>query len=356
MMGEQLDIPGRVARNLVHAINESLAVIVGGVEAVSDRNTPLDDAVERIRSAAARGAGLTSHLAALTSDDAAELVWYDLNQVLAGLEQVLPLALPPGKTLVMELDRRPCMVLQDPVRFQRALLSLASDAPFAENRFSLMTQICELAPDEVDDLLPGTYVRLAVGDLMSDRAVTARTCLNEPGGGNASAGGAKSPFSLSLEAARLAGGRLLRESGPGEKSCICFYLPLGNGADDQAPVRQAQRMETVLIAEDNAELLAVNRERFKSMGFEVLAVASGDEALALLKRTPDVSVLFSDVLLPGMDGITLAQQARQISPGIIIILTSGFPPSGLSHSLRDFHFIGKPYRTADVLRLLRKAS
>jgi CheY-like chemotaxis protein len=110
-----------------------------------------------------------------------------------------------------------------------------------------------------------------------------------------------------------------------------------------------------LIAEDNVDLLAVNRERFRSMGFEVLAVASGDEALAVLKRTPGVGLLFSDVLLPGLDGISLAQEARRISPGIMVILTSGFPPSGLSHSLRDFHFIGKPYQTADVLRLLRTA-
>jgi CheY-like chemotaxis protein len=269
------------------------------------------------------------------------------------MEQVLRLAIPPGKMLVVDLDRRPCMVLQDPVRFQRALLALASDTAFAESRLSLVTRICELAPEEVEGLPQGTYVRLSVGDVISGKEVTARTPFWEAEAENASTDVAGGHLCAAIQAARLAGGGLLLESEPGGRCCICFYLPFQNPTDDRALIRQEPGLEKVLIAEDNVELLAVNRGRFKSMGFDVLAVASGDEALALLKRTPDVSVLFSDVLMPGMDGISLAQQARRIAPGITVILTSGFPPLGLSPSLRDFHFIGKPYRTADVLQILR---
>jgi DNA-binding NtrC family response regulator len=73
---------------------------------------------------------------------------------------------------------------------------------------------------------------------------------------------------------------------------------------------------------------------------------------------PDVDVLFSDVLMPGMDGITLGREARKLVPGIKVILASGFPAPALAENnsdLRDFDFIKKPYRMAEIIKMLRKA-
>jgi hypothetical protein len=182
-----------------------------------------------------RGATLTSQLAVLASDQPSELVHCDLNQLLAEMEPVLRLALPPGKTLVVDLDRRPCMVVQDLARFQRALLMLAADAACAEDRFSFVTEICELAPEAVGDLPQGTYVRLSVGDSIGD-AVTARATFVEADVERAAEDEVQGTRRAALQAARFAGGRLLMESSPGGRRCICFYLPLRDSTDNRAPV------------------------------------------------------------------------------------------------------------------------
>ena len=80
------------------------------------------------------------------------------------------------------------------------------------------------------------------------------------------------------------------------------------------------------------------------------------EALAILRRTPDIDVLFSDVVMPGMSGVELAQQARRIWPGLRIILASGYTALGSAEaqsSGEQFQRIAKPYSIAQILRQLR---
>jgi DNA-binding NtrC family response regulator len=95
------------------------------------------------------------------------------------------------------------------------------------------------------------------------------------------------------------------------------------------------------------------------MGYEVLSANSGTEALGILKRYPDISVMFSDVAMPGMDGVTLGREARRIAPGINVILASGFPAGVLKEQhahLHEFRFLKKPFRMADVAKVLRQGA
>jgi YesN/AraC family two-component response regulator len=74
---------------------------------------------------------------------------------------------------------------------------------------------------------------------------------------------------------------------------------------------------------------------------------------------PDIEVLFTDIVMPGIDGVSLAQEARKLLPGINVILVSGYSASHLSRpgvDLSEFHFLRKPFRMAEVARLLRKAA
>jgi DNA-binding NtrC family response regulator len=130
--------------------------------------------------------------------------------------------------------------------------------------------------------------------------------------------------------------------------------PPPEAAPAMAPEPGAVR---VLVVDDQPDVLATTIELFKIMGYEVLHASNGLDAVAILKSVPDIQVLFSDVVMPGMNGIELGREARKVNPGINVILASGFQAPGLTASgtdLRDFHFLVKPFRISDVARMLRK--
>jgi CheY-like chemotaxis protein len=104
--------------------------------------------------------------------------------------------------------------------------------------------------------------------------------------------------------------------------------------------------------------LNVAIELFRSMGYDVLSANNGEDALEILQRTPDIDVLFSDVVMPGMSGIDLGRNARSLIPGIKVVLASGYAasvPTKGNSGTEDFKFIQKPYRMSEIVKMLRMA-
>jgi CheY-like chemotaxis protein len=131
--------------------------------------------------------------------------------------------------------------------------------------------------------------------------------------------------------------------------------PAAGGSADQ--VGSARDPVRVLVVDDQPDVLATTAELFRIMGYEVHSANNGAEALAILKVTPDIQVLFSDVVMPGMSGVALGIEARRLLPEIHVILASGFHASAggqLGAEVNDFHFLPKPFRMSDVARVLRK--
>jgi CheY-like chemotaxis protein len=126
--------------------------------------------------------------------------------------------------------------------------------------------------------------------------------------------------------------------------------PTRNEGERQGSVR-------VLVVDDQHDVLTTTVELFRIMGYEVFSASNGSDALTILEREGDIQVLFSDVIMPGMNGVALARAARQLNPSINIILASGFQTMALDSNeadVRDFHFLSKPFRISDIARVLRK--
>ena len=95
-------------------------------------------------------------------------------------------------------------------------------------------------------------------------------------------------------------------------------------------------------------------ELFRNMGYEVLSANNGKDALAILETMPHVDILFSDVVMPGISGIDLAREARSLIPKIKVILASGYHAGSLTISgAEDYKFVKKPYRMAEIAKILR---
>jgi CheY-like chemotaxis protein len=114
--------------------------------------------------------------------------------------------------------------------------------------------------------------------------------------------------------------------------------------------------ETVLIVEDEPDLLDVASSLFLSMGYDVMTASSGSDALNVL-ASRDVDILFTDVVMPnGMNGLELANYTRTNYPNVKVMLVSGYPQLALGldrSALDDFAFVSKPYRLSDLARSLR---
>lgn len=104
-----------------------------------------------------------------------------------------------------------------------------------------------------------------------------------------------------------------------------------------------------MLVDDNLDLLELVIDFLNFLGHEVIAARDAEEALERLKAIPDLQVLISDVTMPGMSGIELAHRARQMYPGLRVLLVSGRADLVAAQGATQyFDFLPKPYRIADV--------
>ena len=150
---------------------------------------------------------------------------------------------------------------------------------------------------------------------------------------------------------RQLGGFVDLSSQPGEGTKVAIYLPAMDSTDMAAPAR-TESEGTVLIVEDDPDVLVIAVEIFRGLGYYAATASNAVDALALLARDDQIRLVFSDIVMPdGPNGLELAREARGLRPGLPIVLTSGYPqhvPAAEQRELAEFHFIPKPYRVADV--------
>lgn len=111
----------------------------------------------------------------------------------------------------------------------------------------------------------------------------------------------------------------------------------------------------ILVVDDQPDLLSVTATALEAFGFDVLCAEDGKTALELLADPDSVEVLFTDIAMPGMNGVDLAHVARERHAGLAVILTSGYPPPA-TRIPPSWQFLPKPYRFDEVLKAIRKAN
>src|SRR5207237_431641 len=146
------------------------------------------------------------------------------------------------------------------------------------------------------------------------------------------------------------GGGVTLSSEVGKGTTVSLYLPAAEDSDS-APGESEPSAEKVLIVDDETDVLTVAAELFRNMDYDVVTAKDGLDALDILRRSGDISLVFTDVVMPRMNGIELARRARELFPGIRVIIASGFPQLALSAqhgNLSDFNFVSKPYRFSEL--------
>jgi len=168
------------------------------------------------------------------------------------------------------------------------------------------------------------------------------------------------------------GGHLRVHSAPGRGTVVTLLLPIDTGEDDAS--RQAEPATaaavpsaagaatssgsvprtdaaTILIVDDEAVLRAIAERVLVLAGHRVLVAGSGEEALAVAAAAGPIDLLFTDVVMPGMHGISLATTLRAERPGLRVLVTSGYTPDDVDRrgvGLADTPFLPKPYTPAQL--------
>lgn len=111
----------------------------------------------------------------------------------------------------------------------------------------------------------------------------------------------------------------------------------------------SQQKQVVLVVEDDALIRMNAADMIRDMGFEVIEAADADEAISLLESTSKISVVFTDIQMPGsMDGLRLAAVVKKRWPPVALLVTSGqFRPKG-GEMPENTHFLPKPYIVAEL--------
>ena len=146
--------------------------------------------------------------------------------------------------------------------------------------------------------------------------------------------------------------------GAGTTVTLLFPAVQGEAAGLQERPRQDTRggSETILMVEDNADVMEMGRGILEDFGYNVVAATQGTEALARVREGPEIDLLFTDIVMPGgMNGVTLANEVRRLRPNLPVLLTTGWADRALEGSdARDgYDIIQKPYRRGDRARKVR---
>lgn len=369
---QRMEAISQISAGMAHDFNNLLTVICGNLELIG--KTPGDpERVERMAgnamTAAKRGTRLTRQLLTFGGRETSRPGAFDANRLIREFEPVLQRAAEKME-LLTGLSSSLHTIKVDPTQFETALLNLIGNARDAGgSRVIIETRNVTLDESPVGstpNAAPGAYVVVTVRDTGPGMSTETAARAFEPffttkkTGGNSGLG-----LSQVYGFVRNAGGQVRLDSQPGRGTSVHMYFPKSDRQTPSMPRPEPPRAsaaassvgnETILVVEDDADVLEVTLARLVDLGYGVRHAANAHEAIVLLNGDGQISLLFSDIVLPGgMNGFELAAQAQRIRPGLKVLLTSGHAAASLSQDRgTGLDILEKPYLEEELASRLRQ--
>jgi PAS domain S-box-containing protein len=344
---QKLQALGELTGGIAHDFNNLITVVRGSAEMLKRADLSADKRdryLEAIIETAERAAALTSHLLAFGRRQALKPQVIDLNVRLDALADVLGRML--GSHIEVRLDLAPDLwrVEVDPAHFESALLNAAINARDAmPNGGTLTLTTANRAPDRVC---------IAIADTGEGMAPEIASRAFEPFFTTKSVGkGTGLGLSQIHGFAAQTGGRAELDSAPGKGTVLRLLLP----ATEKAPPAAAAAGGTaagsgggtILLVEDNDLVRSFADGLLADLGYDVVSVASADEALARLTKG-GIDLVLSDIVMPGTSGIELARRIHRDHADLPVLLATGYSDELLKGAAAEFRVISKPYGPAEL--------
>jgi hypothetical protein len=368
---QKLDAIGQLAGGVAHDFNNILAAILSNAECAREDlgDSPAAAMLREIEIAAERGASLTRQLLAFSRKQQRQPRVVDINGVVYSMERLLSRVIGEDVEVVLSLASDVGAIHADPSQLEQVVMNLiinARDAMPDGGRVVVETMNVEL-----DDLTasthalpPGHYVMLSITDTGCGMDAETRARIFEPffttkAVGKGTGLGLATVFGIVQQSE----GAVSVYSELGRGSTFKVYLPRCDAAHASTeavqPPAQLNGGGRILLVEDDDLLRASLERRLRNWGYAVAAARDPIEAIELVRgEQQPFHLMLTDLVMPQMDGRTLAARIQPASPGTKVLFMSGYTQHSAVKTLQvtgEEHFIAKPFTGDQLARALRHA-
>ncbi len=370
---QKLEAVGHLAGGVAHDFNNLLTVITGYSDLTLlrlDKDEPNRANVEEIKKAGQRAASLTRQLLAFSRKQVLQPRILKLNSIVSDVEKMLRRLIGEDIDLLTLLEPSLGQINADPGQIEQVILNLAVNARDAMPQGGKLT--IETSNVDLDNeyarkhaaIRPGKYVMLALSDTGTGMDAETQARMFEPFFTTKVQGkGTGLGLSTVYGIVKQSEGNIWVYSELGKGTTFKVYLPR---VDDLARIETApesgaaapQGRETVLLTEDEEPVRRLTRRILELNGYQVLEAANGDEALSIYKEhTGQIDLIVTDVVMPKMSGLELAQSVKILRPNIKVLYLSGYTDDAIvRHGILDqkMAFLQKPFTPDALLRKVRE--
>ena len=368
---QKMEAVGQLTGGVAHDFNNLLTIIRSATDFLRRRELPEERRrryIDAISETVERASKLTGQLLAFARRQPLKPQVFNVGtQVEAVAQLVRPLV--GGRIRIdVEISDSNCFAIADIAQFETALINLAvngRDAMDGEGRLTVAVRKAHAIPPlRAQPPRNGEFVAVTVADTGAGIAPELLETIFEPFFTTKEVGkGTGLGLSQAFGFAKQSDGDIEVASALGQGATFTIYLPqavapvdaIEAAAGGREPAARG-RGYRVLVVEDNDDVGQFSTELLEDLGYTVRRVASADAALAILAEDEfSADLVFSDVIMPGMNGVELAGLIRERYPGLPVVLTSGYSNVLAESAHQGFELIQKPYSVELLSRILRKA-
>ncbi len=356
LQSQRMEALGQLTGGVAHDFNNLLTPIIGGLDLLRLRVGDDDKAqryVEGAMASAERARALVGRLLSFSRRQTLAPRDLDVAALIEGLSDLIHRSMPPAITLRVEVADALPTARADPGQLELAILNLAINARDAmPDGGEIVLSANEADREAHAGLPPGRYVAIAITDrgLGMDEA-TLRQAVDPFFTTKSADKGTGLGLSMVHGFAGQSGGLLRLTSRPGAGTVATILLPAGANLPTEAkaapPTRPADGRR-VLLVDDDPAVRAATAEMLAEHGNAVVEAEGVDQALALLRETPNIDAIVTDYLMPGRSGADLIRVVRRERPDMPVLLITGY--ISISGDVpADVTVLAKPFRAEELL-------
>jgi|Deesub1362A_J573_1020465.scaffolds.fasta_scaffold00073_30 PAS domain S-box-containing protein len=369
---QKMEVIGTLTGGISHEFNNILTAIIGYGEFLQDaieEGSPLRAYVDMIQASAKRAAGLTQGLLAYSRKQAVHLRQTDLNEIIRKVERLLLRFISENIELRILLADEVLPVMVDTNQIEQVLMNLVTNAVDAMpdgGDLIISTERREIDSDFVRTRgygKPGVYAVLSVSDTGTGMDKKTKEKIFEPFFTTKDVGkGTGLGLSMVYGTVKMHNGYIDVQSKPGKGTTFRVYLPIVNTevkklrTSSVSPLKKGT--ETVLLAEDDAEVRRLIKTLLEKSGYTVIEAVDGEDAVRkFMENKDDIQLLLSDIVIPKKDGKKVYDEIAKIKPKIKVLFMSGYTGEVMYEKgiIREgLSFVSKPVSPKELLGRVRE--
>ena len=365
---QKMEAIGQLTGGVAHDFNNLLTIIRSSVDLLRRREVPDDRKrryIDAISDTADRAAKLTAQLLAFARRQALKPEVFDAPERVRIVCDMIRTVVGSRIEIRLDIACDDCFIEADIGQFETALINIAVNARDAMDGEGVLAMSARAVPhvpaDAWHERLEGEHVAIAIADTGRGIAPELVAQIFEPFFTTKEVGkGTGLGLSQVYGFARQSGGDVRVASEIGKGTIFTLYLPrivAPARVEKEAQRRRGEapmKRSRILVVEDNADVGAFATQLLAELGHETKLAANGHEALEVIAAEENgFDLVFSDVVMPGMTGIELAQTLRETRPDLRVVLTSGYSHVLAQEGRHGFELLHKPYSVESLTRILR---